>query len=84
VRRLRSSQPTLGIVVLTMYADDHQLFAALDSGASAFVPRPRRPRSLHLTSPGPCAAGWSRAARSCLGARARSSACLVRGWVWLR
>jgi DNA-binding NarL/FixJ family response regulator len=39
VRRLRSGQPTLGIVVLTMYADDSQLFAALDSGASAFVPK---------------------------------------------
>jgi DNA-binding NarL/FixJ family response regulator len=39
VRRLRSSQPTLGIVVLTMYADDSQMFAALESGASAFVPK---------------------------------------------
>jgi DNA-binding NarL/FixJ family response regulator len=35
VRRLRSSQPTLGIVVLTMYADDPQLFAALDSEGCA-------------------------------------------------
>jgi len=37
VRQLRAAQPELGIVVLTMYAGDEQLFAALDSGASAFV-----------------------------------------------
>jgi DNA-binding NarL/FixJ family response regulator len=36
-RHLRAAQPELGIVVLTMYAGDEQLFAALDSGASAFV-----------------------------------------------
>lgn len=38
-RRLRSSHPELGIVVLTMYAGDEQLFAALEAGASAFVPK---------------------------------------------
>lgn len=37
VRELRGSHPSLGIVVLTMYAGDEQLFAALDAGASAFV-----------------------------------------------
>ncbi len=37
VRELRGTSPTLGIVVLTMYAGDEQLFAALDAGASAFV-----------------------------------------------
>jgi DNA-binding NarL/FixJ family response regulator len=36
---LRSSRPDLGLVVLTMYAGDDQLFAALDAGASAFVPK---------------------------------------------
>jgi DNA-binding NarL/FixJ family response regulator len=36
-RRIRQSQPLVGIVVLTMYAGDEQLFAALDAGASAFV-----------------------------------------------
>ena len=37
-------EPALGIVVLTMYAGDEQLFGALDAGASAFVPKdaPRR------------------------------------------
>lgn len=39
VRQLRASYPRLGIVVLTMYADDDHLFAALDAGASAFVPK---------------------------------------------
>jgi DNA-binding NarL/FixJ family response regulator len=38
-RKLRSSRPTMGIVVLTMYAGDDQLFGALDAGASAFVPK---------------------------------------------
>ena len=37
VRTLRQDNPTMGIVVLTMYAGDEQLFAALESGASAFV-----------------------------------------------
>ncbi len=38
-RRLRSQYPSLGIVVLTMYAGDDQLFGALEAGASAFVPK---------------------------------------------
>lgn len=37
VKRLRARRPSLGIVVLTMYAGDEQLFGALDAGASAFV-----------------------------------------------
>src|SRR6058998_2124069 len=37
VRKLRSSNPQLGIVVLTMYAGDEHLFGALEAGASAFV-----------------------------------------------
>ncbi|CAN5767811.1 response regulator transcription factor [soil metagenome] len=39
VRKMRQHVPGLGIVVLTMYAGDEQLFAALDAGASAFVPK---------------------------------------------
>lgn len=35
--RLRQMWPELGIVVLTMYAGDDQLLAALEAGASAFV-----------------------------------------------
>ena len=31
--------PTMGIVILTMYAGDDQLFGALEAGASAFVPK---------------------------------------------
>lgn len=34
---LRQANPELGIVVLTMYAGDDALFAALESGANAFV-----------------------------------------------
>lgn len=38
-RALRRDRPQLGIVMLTMYAGDDPLFAALDAGASAFVPK---------------------------------------------
>ena len=37
VRSLRQSRPEVGLVVLTMYDGDEQLFAALDAGASAYV-----------------------------------------------
>jgi DNA-binding NarL/FixJ family response regulator len=37
VRTLRADRPDVGLVVLTMYAGDEQLFAALEAGASAFV-----------------------------------------------
>lgn len=37
VRALRKESPETGLVVLTMYAGDEQLFAAMDAGASAFV-----------------------------------------------
>jgi DNA-binding NarL/FixJ family response regulator len=36
-RSLRGDDPSLGIVVLTMYAGDEHLFGALEAGASAFV-----------------------------------------------
>ncbi|WP_018351071.1 response regulator transcription factor [Longispora albida] len=38
-RELRKNHPSMGIVVLTMYAGDDQLFGALEAGASAFVPK---------------------------------------------
>ncbi|HET7688786.1 MAG TPA: response regulator transcription factor [Nocardioidaceae bacterium] len=37
VRQVRAARPEAGIVVLTMYAGDEQLFDALEAGASAFV-----------------------------------------------
>jgi DNA-binding NarL/FixJ family response regulator len=37
VRHLREESLDMGIVVLTMYAGDEQLFGALEAGASAFV-----------------------------------------------
>ena len=37
VRALRKENKTIGLVVLTMYAGDEQLFAAMDAGASSFV-----------------------------------------------
>src|SRR6266508_5653150 len=38
-RALRKTSNTMGIVVLTMYAGDDQLFVAVEAGASAFVPK---------------------------------------------
>ena len=38
-RKIREARPQTGIVVLTMYAGDEQLFGALEAGASAFVPK---------------------------------------------
>ncbi len=37
VRTVRQQRDDIGIVVLTMYAGDDQLFAAMEAGASAFV-----------------------------------------------
>ena len=37
VRILRKREPDLGLVVLTMYPSDEQLFLAIDAGASAFL-----------------------------------------------
>lgn len=37
VRSLRRDRDDIGLVVLTMYAGDEQIFAAMDAGASAFV-----------------------------------------------
>jgi DNA-binding NarL/FixJ family response regulator len=37
VKTLRAQRPEIGLVVLTLYAGDEQLFAALEAGASAFV-----------------------------------------------
>ena len=37
VRALRKDDKSVGLVVLTMYAGDEQLFAAMDAGASGFV-----------------------------------------------
>src|SRR6266511_632201 len=39
IRQAGALQPDVGIVVLTMYAGDDQLFGALEAGASAFVPK---------------------------------------------
>ena len=38
-KKIREQHTDVGIVVLTMYAGDEQLFGALEAGASAFVPK---------------------------------------------
>lgn len=42
VKALRGQRPEIGLVVLTMYTGDEQLFAALEAGASAFVAKDAR------------------------------------------
>jgi len=42
-RALRKNNANMGIVVLTMYAGDDQLFGALEAGASVSCRRPRPP-----------------------------------------
>lgn len=37
VAEMRARRPEMGLVVLTMYAEDEHIFAALEAGASAFV-----------------------------------------------
>lgn len=37
--KARQANPNMGLVILTMYAGDDHLFAALEAGASAFVPK---------------------------------------------
>lgn len=37
VRHVRTTNDTVGLVVLTMHAGDEQIFAAMEAGASAFV-----------------------------------------------
>jgi len=37
VRKLRAERKDVALIVLTMYAGDEQLFAAMDAGASGFV-----------------------------------------------
>ena len=37
VKKLRAAGETMGIVILTMYTGDEQLFGALEAGASSFV-----------------------------------------------
>ncbi len=39
IKALRDQRPEVGLVVLTMYGGDEHLFAALEAGASAFVPK---------------------------------------------
>ncbi len=88
-RALRKTSATMGIVVLTMYAGDDQLFGALEAGASAFVPedrpgrrgRRRRParrlraQRVHRRRPGRGDEAPARPERPAAVARARARCC---------
>src|SRR2546421_328558 len=70
-RALRKSSSTMGIVVLTMYAGDDQLFGALEAGASAFVSQTAPPHE--GGAPAPPAANAPRALPPPAPARARKN-----------
>lgn len=42
VRAVRRDSPTVGVVVLTLYAGDPQIFASMEAGASAFLGKESR------------------------------------------
>jgi DNA-binding NarL/FixJ family response regulator len=73
VKKLRRSFPTLGIVVVTMYGEDDVLFAALDSGASAFVPKDRPAEDVLAAARHAAAAPLSFSANDLSGAMRRRS-----------
>jgi CheY-like chemotaxis protein len=76
VRGARKAHPELGIVVVTMYTSDKELFGALESGASAFVGKdaPAQPPSVSDWSARPAPTGTGRGTgvpgrRACRGHR---------------
>jgi DNA-binding NarL/FixJ family response regulator len=50
VKKLRAAGETMGIVILTMYAGDEQLFGALEAGASSFVNKDAPPEEVLAAS----------------------------------
>ena len=51
VRSLRKAEPDLGLVVLTMYPSDEQLFLAIEAGASAFLAKDLPSDEVHEGGP---------------------------------
>lgn len=71
VKQVRSSRPDTGIVVLTMYAGDEQLFGALEAGASAFVSKDAPSDEVVLAARHAAAAPKSFSAKDLAGAMQR-------------
>lgn len=71
VKQIRSSNPDTGIVVLTMYAGDEQLFGALEAGASAFVAKDAPSEDVVMAARHAAAAPKSFSAKDLAGAMQR-------------
>lgn len=71
VKQIRSSHPDTGIVVLTMYAGDEQLFGALEAGASAFVAKDAPSEDVVMAARHAAAAPKSFSAKDLAGAMQR-------------
>lgn len=71
VKQVRASRPSVGIVVLTMYAGDDQLFGALEAGASAFVAKDSPAEEVVLAARHAAAAPGSFSAKDLAGAMQR-------------
>lgn len=70
-RQVRSHDPHVGIVVLTMYAGDEQLFGALEAGASAFVSKDSPSEDVVAAARHACVSPRSFAAADLAGAMQR-------------
>ena len=71
VKQVRAQRPDTGIVVLTMYAGDEQLFGALEAGASAFVAKDAPSDEVVLAARHAAAAPKSFTAKDLAGAMQR-------------
>lgn len=71
VKQIRTSHPDTGIVVLTMYAGDEQLFGALEAGASAFVAKDAPSEDVVMAARHAAAAPKSFSAKDLAGAMQR-------------
>jgi DNA-binding NarL/FixJ family response regulator len=71
--RVRSGNPAIGIVVLTMYGGDEQVLAALDAGASGFVGKDAPAGDVVAAARHAAAAPGAFAARDLVGVRRRLS-----------
>jgi DNA-binding NarL/FixJ family response regulator len=70
-RELRTHDQTVGIVILTMYAGDEQLFGALEAGASAFVSKDAPSEDVLAAARHACVSPRSFAAADLAGAMQR-------------
>jgi DNA-binding NarL/FixJ family response regulator len=70
-REIRGYDPHVGIVVLTMYAGDEQLFGALEAGASAFVSKDSPSEDVVAAARHACVSPRSFAAADLAGAMQR-------------